>query len=113
MMMVWEGESIGPWFDVHGKGGGGKGKLGNLPCDLSHDKCDVPIPPPEQTDACENFTFPQLSLHAITKIYKNISYKLIVTTIIETKSILTSIVDNVFFSFQTKMEVVGSSGKYR
>ena len=70
-------------------------------------------PSPEQTDACENFTLPQLRSHAITNIDKKISYKLIVTTIIETKSILTSIVDNVFFSFQTEMEVVGSSGKYR
>ena len=41
---------------------GGEGNTGSaLPCDLSHDAFDVSRPPPkrEQTDACENITFPQ------------------------------------------------------
>ena len=40
-----------------------------LPCDKSHDACDVLTLPPRpvrgQTDACENVTFPQLLLRAV------------------------------------------------
>ena len=44
--------------------GGGEG---NLPRNMSHDGFDVTnlIPPHGQTDACENITFPQLSLRAV------------------------------------------------
>ena len=47
-----------PGSDVWGVGGEGC----PLPCDLSHDVCDVTYPPPtmKQMDACENITFLQL-----------------------------------------------------
>ena len=47
---------------------GGEGGLEDtLPCGLSHDACDVLTPPQpcEQTDACENITFPQLRLWTV------------------------------------------------
>ena len=37
---------------------------GTLPCDLSHDAFDHTYPR-EQTDACENITFPQLRLRVV------------------------------------------------
>ena len=44
----------------------GRGRVA-LPCDLSHDACDVTYPPHphRQTDACENITFPQLLLRVV------------------------------------------------
>ena len=43
--------------------------MGTLPCDLSHDACDIPTPhPPEQTDASENITFLQFRLRTVKKI---------------------------------------------
>ena len=53
------------------EGRGGKLKGGVLPCDLSHDACNVPVPFPlnRMTDACENITFPQLCLWAVIKFH--------------------------------------------
>ena len=38
-----------------------------LPRDLSHDACDVTYQPREQTDACDNITFPKLRLRVVIK----------------------------------------------
>ena len=50
-----------PRSDVRWGGGG------TLPCDLSHDACDVTYQPREQTDACDNITFPKLRLRVVIK----------------------------------------------
>ena len=41
---------------------------GTLPCDRSDDAFDVTYPPPrQQTDACENISFPQLLLRVVIR----------------------------------------------
>ena len=56
------GERVGAQVWCPGGGGG----LGTLPCNLSHDACDVPNPfPPGQTDACENINLSKLRFRTV------------------------------------------------
>ena len=68
----------------HGEGVGypkRKGILGGtLPCDIPHDACDLPNPPPpnrmtdRQKDTYENITFPQIRLWALTSVIASGTY---------------------------------------
>ena len=74
LMSVAGGEGLGPqvwrWGGDRSPGLMSR-KRDTLPCDLSHDACDITttLSPCGQTDVCENITFPQLRLRAVINFY--------------------------------------------
>ena len=73
-----------------------------LPCDLSHDAFDVTYHPllRGQTDTCENISFPQLRLWAVT----------IVATVLSTKNV--NVLISSRYRFAQRVTISGTRGEF-